>query len=251
VSVLLVFFAHAGFDRIVPGGFGVTIFFFLSGFLITTLQRVEFDENRRISVRQFWLRRALRIMPPYYLVLITAVIASAPGTLSGLGVLAQLLNVTNYWAIVHNGNVGQPVGTGIFWSLAVEEHFYLVFPWLYIGLRRLNVSGQRQALLFWALCVVVLLWRCVLVLHYHVPTDRTYLGTDTRIDSILFGCALAVWRNPVIDRPRLNAKAWRFGLLPAAGAALLFCLVYRNAAFRETLRAGRGPDLRFCRSHPL
>ncbi len=130
VSVLMVFFAHAGLDHFIPGGFGVTIFFFLSGFLITTLLRAEFEKNHVISVKHFWLRRVLRIMPPFYLVLIATVISSAPGTLDLFAVLAQFFNFTNYWVIVHGSNAGQPIGTGIFWSLAVEEHFYLIFPWL-------------------------------------------------------------------------------------------------------------------------
>ena len=60
VSFLLVFAAHAGLEHFVPGGFGVTIFFFLSGFLITTLLRAEFEKNGVISIRHFWLRRTLR-----------------------------------------------------------------------------------------------------------------------------------------------------------------------------------------------
>jgi len=69
VSFLLVFVGHAGLDRFVPGGLGVTIFFFLSGFLITTLMRNEYERTGGVNLRHFWLRRALRILPPFYLVL--------------------------------------------------------------------------------------------------------------------------------------------------------------------------------------
>src|ERR1700730_1134803 len=87
LSVLLVFFAHAGLDRVVPGGLGVTIFFFLSGYLITTLLRVEYQKNLRVSVRHFWLRRVLRIMPPFYAVLCATVVATSmfsPGPLKSI-----------------------------------------------------------------------------------------------------------------------------------------------------------------------
>jgi peptidoglycan/LPS O-acetylase OafA/YrhL len=238
LSVLLVFFAHAGLDRVVPGGLGVTIFFFLSGYLITTLLRVEYQKNLRISVRHFWLRRVLRIMPPFYAVLCATVVATSmfsPGTLKSIPVLAQFLIFTNYWAIWY-GSTGQPAGTGIFWSLAVEEHFYLVFPWLYIGMRKLDVAPFRQALLLWGICAVILIWRCILVIHFHSPVDRTYLATDTRVDSILFGCALAVWRNPVVDRLTLNPRMWKIAILPSACLLLIFCLIYRLDAFRETFR---------------
>ena len=74
LSFLLVFVAHAGLDNYVPGGFGVTIFFFLSGFLITSLLRTEFEKHAAVSLRHFWLRRILRILPPFYLVLAAAVL---------------------------------------------------------------------------------------------------------------------------------------------------------------------------------
>jgi peptidoglycan/LPS O-acetylase OafA/YrhL len=73
---MLAFASHTGLQRIVPGGFGVTIFFFLSGFLITTLMREEFETNGAVDLRHFWLRRALRILPPFYTVLLVTTLAS-------------------------------------------------------------------------------------------------------------------------------------------------------------------------------
>src|SRR5690242_16753148 len=68
-AVTLVFLSHAWTVKWLPGNFGVTVFFFLSGYLITTLLRREFEKSGRISFRAFYLRRALRILPPFYLVL--------------------------------------------------------------------------------------------------------------------------------------------------------------------------------------
>jgi peptidoglycan/LPS O-acetylase OafA/YrhL len=239
VSFLLVFLSHAGLERQVPGGLGVTIFFFLSGFLITTLLRAEFTKHAHISVRHFFMRRVLRIFPPFYLVLIAAALLSLiidpPGTLSPPAVLAQALQYTNYWIIAH-GYEGQPAGTGVYWSLAVEEHFYLVFPWVFIGMQRLKLKAREQALLLWALCLLILIWRVVLVFHFHSAVERTYLASDTRVDSILFGCALAVWNNPVIDDVSMNERRWKFIYLPMAALVLIGCLVVRGDAFRETLR---------------
>src|SRR5512136_1771671 len=83
ISFLIVFIAHAGLGEYVPGAFGVTVFFFLSGFLITTLIRMEFDRLGRLSFKRFYLRRALRILPPFYLVLTGATALAGVGVLSG------------------------------------------------------------------------------------------------------------------------------------------------------------------------
>jgi peptidoglycan/LPS O-acetylase OafA/YrhL len=239
LSFLLVFAAHAGLERYVPGGFGVTIFFFLSGFLITTLMRAEHERNGRVNFGHFWLRRALRILPPFYLVLTGAVLLSVyvagRDSLSGMAILAQAAHYTNYWIIFH-GYDGLPGGTGVYWSLAVEEHFYVLFPWIYAGLQRLKASAANQALIFWGVCALVLCWRCVLVFGLHSPVDRTYIASDTRLDSILFGCALAVWRNPVLDETALRERRWKYGFVPGALMVLLLCLTIRGDAFRETLR---------------
>jgi len=237
LSVALVFLAHAGLDNVVPGGFGVTVFFFLSGFLITTLMRMEIAKNGHVNLGHFWLRRVLRILPPFYLVLAGASLLTwvidGPGALGAAPIAAQALHITNYWVIGH-GYEGVPTGTGVYWSLAVEEHFYLAFPWLYVALQRF--APRSQAMVFLGLCALVLMWRLFLVLHVHPSADRTYMGTDTRIDSILFGCALAVWHNPVLDAPLLAEKWWKRLLLPGALGVLAACLVVRGEVFRETLR---------------
>jgi peptidoglycan/LPS O-acetylase OafA/YrhL len=241
VSFLLVFVAHAGLDNIVPGGLGVTIFFFLSGFLITTLMRNEYELSGRVNFKHFWLRRTLRILPPFYLVLIGATLAApliAPSDpVQPAAFAARALHFTNYW-VIHHGYSGEPPGTGVYWSLAVEEHFYLLFPWIFVGLQRLRLSQRSQAMTLWGICIAALLWRVILVSVFHVSTDRTYMGSDTRLDSIIFGCAIAVWLNPVIDRPRLNDGAWKRIYFPGALMVLLACVFIRgNAlAFRETLR---------------
>ena len=238
LSFLLVFVAHAGaYDRI-PGGFGVCVFFFLSGFLITSLLRQELAETGTISLRGFYTRRMGRIFPPMYVVLILSVILSLAGlTLNRvqLGpVLRQALYLTNYRTIFSDDMQHVANGTEVLWSLAVEEHFYLVFPLVFLALSRLSQRGRALVLL--SLMAVVLTWRCVLVFRFHVPSDRTYLATDTRIENILWGCLLAVWANPVFDnRFRLQRKAEHV-LGAVCVALLLVTFVWRNPMFRETFR---------------
>ena len=225
----------------IPGGFGVTTFFFLSGFLITSLMRLE-ARSGSVSLRHFYLRRIFRILPPFYIVLVLAtvlallgVVPADGGSLEARPLLALALHYGNYWFVFH-GSDGVPAGTPVYWSLAVEEHFYLLFPLLFLLTRRLGFQDRRQAWLFWALCAAILAWRCYLVLVVGVPTDRTYLASDTRFDSILFGCALAVGLNPVVDGPQGSDALWKRWLFPAGVALLLFTFVYRAEWFRESIR---------------
>jgi len=240
-SFFLVFASHAGLKDVVPGGFGVTVFFFLSGFLITTLMSAEADKTGHVSFTNFYVRRVLRILPPFYIVLVGATALTAGGFLRGvlqpIAVASQILHFSNYWIAKHGGS-GVAPGTGVYWSLAVEEHFYLLFPTLFLALSRMRLTGRQKAFAFWGMCALVLAWRCVLVFLLHADGERLSLCSDTRIDSIAFGCALAVWHNPVLaekgDRP--ESLFWsRVSLLAGVGL-LLVTFVVRGPVFRETLR---------------
>lgn len=240
LSFLIVFIAHVGMPMplAIPGGFGVTVFFFLSGFLITTLLRLEHEATGGVSIRNFYIRRALRILPPFYLVLAATaaltIVGLLPGRLQAAPIAAQSLHFVNYWFIFH-GSEGTPAGTVPYWSLAVEEHFYLVFPLLYLLLNRW-LSRTTQAATLWVMCAAVLIWRCALVFGFDVGEDRTYMASDARFDSILFGCALALGMNPVLDRPVAHERLWKWAFLPVALALLVASFSYRAPWFRETLR---------------
>jgi peptidoglycan/LPS O-acetylase OafA/YrhL len=226
IAVLLVFIGHANLPTVVGAGTGVTIFFFLSGYLITTLLRREHEQTGRISLTDFYLRRALRILPPLYVFLAVAVALTlfsvVPGHITGTGIAAALLHYTNFVVLFGNSSLLIP-GAGVLWSLAIEEHFYLIFPLLYLGIRRM--SRKWQGAILAALCTLALAWRCVLVFALGDTYDRTYYGTDTRADALLLGCFLAVAANPVLDRVRLSLRqAYAVvvvgGLLVVAGEQL-------------------------------
>lgn len=241
LSFLLVFVSHCGLEDLVPGGLGVTAFFFLSGYLITTLLRMEYERRGRISFKHFWLRRSLRILPPFYLVLAFAytlpVLAGAFTEANARALLAQALHVTNFY-IIGQGYAGFPehTGTGVYWSLAIEEHFYLVFPFLYLFLRQRGLPPARQATVLALLCAAALAWRLILVLGLDAVPTRTYMGSDTRLDSILFGALLAIAANPMLDTRRGDTKVWALLLVPIGAAALLASLLIRHEVFRETVR---------------
>ena len=241
LSILIVFVAHAGLGGIVPAHFGLTLFFFLSGYLITTLLRMEYDKTGDVSLKQFYLRRVLRIFPPFYLVLfvasmLTALGAFKEGSIELTAITWQSLHLTNYYMIGHGWWQGMAPGTWVYWSLAIEEHFYLGFPLLYLWLRRTLPSGGRQALVLLSVCALVLAWRCILVFVIEVSRDRTYLATDTRIDAILAGCILAVWANPVLDRHAVSDRLLAFVWLPLGVLAVVASLIPRAASFEQTFR---------------
>ncbi|MDX2205232.1 MAG: acyltransferase [Hyphomicrobiaceae bacterium] len=215
----------------------------MSGYLITTLLIEEWQTTGCISIRNFYLRRAFRIFPPLLVTLALAYAATAagilPGSISVEGFLAQILYVSNYYFIAMNEAGDVPSGLGVLWSLAVEEHFYIVYPAALLLLLRGNPKVRSIVLVLAAVCALVLAWRMYLVLVAHVPHIRTYYGSDTRIDSILFGCILAFGANPAhAEGGATTDRAQRVSALLAAGGVvlLLATLLIRNEAFRETLR---------------
>ncbi len=241
VSFMLVFVAHCGLEKIIPGGLGVTIFFFLSGYLITTLLRTEADQTGRINIRDFYIRRVLRIFPPFYLTILFGVLLHLTGVLHGpigSGVLYQSLHLANYWTVYRKMHLlpldGIPMGSNVMWSLAVEEHFYLLFPLLYVMLRK-HFRARGQTILMSTLCMAILAWRCVLVYRLGYSENRTFFATDTRADSILWGCIFAIAANPMLDAKRV--LGYRLGGAFAVAVLLLVrTLIYRDERFRETFR---------------
>ena len=227
LAILIVLASHVGLERIVPGQFGVTLFFFLSGYLITTMLRREIERTGRIDFSAFYRRRAVRILPPLYITLAFFLLLSSAGLIGRIalaGLFFDLTFLSNYFPISH-----MPIGL---WSLAVEEHFYLGFPLLLALLwRRFSFAGCAAVCV--ALCGVVLAIRLWEVRHVAILNDITF-WTHTRIDSILFGAILALWNNPVADRGNALPGRWTGYALAAALLAPTF--VIRDEAFRQSFR---------------
>jgi peptidoglycan/LPS O-acetylase OafA/YrhL len=243
IAVLIVLVSHAGYGDVIPGGLGVTIFFFLSGYLITTLLLDERRGHGTVNVGHFYLRRAFRLLPPLVVTLAIAYALVGVGALGGgtswTGLASQLFYFANYFQVFGDAAGRIPDGTNILWSLAVEEHFYIVYPALMFAV--LKLLDARRVLIgaFAVLCVIVLVWRLWLVSRPGFTDMRTYYATDTRFDSILYGCLLALWRNPArlpadAERTRMRSVDW--ALVGGGLALLLSTLIYREADFRETFR---------------
>jgi peptidoglycan/LPS O-acetylase OafA/YrhL len=238
ISVIIVLISHAGLGKIIPGGLGVTIFFFLSGFLITTLLNNEFELNNNINYKNFFIRRFCRLFPPLLITIFVSYSLAYTGILkqnySFLGLTSQIFYLANYHAIFNwPGEI--PDGLGILWSLAVEEHFYFVFPLLLYTCFKFVGKGNTALILVFS-CVLVLLWRCYLIFIEGSPSVRTYYATDTRIDSILYGCILALIYNPILQRKEQFLKSKDFLILGICLIVMLFSLLFRSEWFRETFR---------------
>jgi len=236
ISVALVMIAHFGFKDLVPGALGVTIFFFISGFLITTLLIGENDNTGTIAVKDFYIRRFLRLVPELYpFLLITAIgglFYAKPTT--WLDITSAAFYFTNYVYIHYHSvteGLGSPLHWPHLWSLAVEEHFYLTFPLLMFFLRR-KLRALMVVLI--GVCVVSLAWRMI-AHHIGFGDSYTYVASECRIDSIAYGCIAAIafyLYGGRLQRRPMTALAF----LILGGLALLGSLVVRNDAFRQGLR---------------
>ncbi len=242
LAALLVFVSHAGFRDLIPcgggGGFGVAIFFFLSGYLITTLLRREFEQTGDINLKAFYIRRAYRILPPLYIVLVFVMLPFINGSerpIHSTAVVAQFLQLSNYYEIFAGPKAMIPT-TSPMWSLAVEEHFYLLFPLgLLLLLRRTTLT--RSARVMMGACVVVLLWRSFLLFMDYNYGHYTYYATETRVDSLLYGCIMALCLNPIMDIWTLEIRraVW-IALLVVSAGVLLFTFLSLSDWFHENFR---------------
>jgi peptidoglycan/LPS O-acetylase OafA/YrhL len=246
IAFLMVFWAHAlpPVSYYIPATLGVTVFFFLSGYLITTLLRREFESTGTIALKSFYLRRALRIIVPLYVVYALAagfahfVQHESMGNWAGL--FATLFYYYNYTTVFFL-HAWVPLGLNVIWSLSVEEHFYILFPLAYLALSRSRLAKPTQIRLLVGICLLALLWRVVLVMVIGDHTLWTYFATDARLDSILWGCILALNNNPVFasgpraDTSILPQRNQLFAFL--GGIALLAAsLIPRSFLYKESLR---------------
>ena len=255
LSVLAVIIYHAN-KMWLPGGFlGVEVFFVISGYLITLLLLAESEKNGSISLKEFWWRRARRLLPALWVVVLGVVVFAALfqremlGTLRG-DVVAALLYGFNWFQIW--------VGTSYFtsfefvplrhlWSLAVEEQFYLIWPVVMLivakfGKRRLPIVST----VFFGLAVVLAIYTALVyqpgtisnirdtpnqfMSLFGQPVSRIdflFLGTLTRSSGLLLGAALAIWWRPwLLQNSRAGANKL-FDFIGIGGLAALALMMWR------------------------
>lgn len=215
------------------GAMGVHLFFALSGFLITTRLIEEWQRQGRIDWPNFYIRRAFRILPPAFLYLAAiAVLGLGLHSIPTSG--SQLAASAFFYRNYLTATSPEPWYTLHFWSLAVEEHFYLLWPLLLAlaGLRRATVAAPLLA-------IGVGVWRA-LDEHYNWVAALNPLlkdsvrRTDYRLDILLFGCAAALlWSHTAVRAAvrRVAGSALVIGILLATAA----CLYWRPPAYLTLL----------------
>jgi peptidoglycan/LPS O-acetylase OafA/YrhL len=199
-SILLVILAHAAwflphwlvadsaFQLVVGNGYhGVTVFFVISGFLITTLLLREFDKTNSISLKRFYLRRTLRIFPPFYFFLgVMALLWAAH--LIPEDPASFLASLTYTWAY-------DPHAHGYFithtWSLSIEEQFYLFWPVLFVVLHR------REKLISASVFLILVMPVLRVLFYFVLPSLRghEFYMVQGWIDTMMVGCLLALLRH--------------------------------------------------------
>jgi len=245
LAVLPVIAFHFAYLKYVVGGYlGVDLFFVLSGFLITSLLLSEESRTGSVSLRDFYARRALRILPPLAACILLALLA-VPST-TPQGALAAVFFASN---MVDSRLLGGLMHT---WSIAVEEHFYFAWPLLF-----LTLGARRTRFLAWTILVVLAVRIVVLSMKMDV-----YTPTYTRADSLAVGCYAAL----VMASGKPQWGAWVAPAALAAVTALLLFTPWMNFAmlsFGFTLFAilcavlivavlvTRGPVNRILASAPL
>lgn len=223
LAVVAVVLYHLNLTWAQGGLLGVTIFFVLSGYLITRLLLNEIAKTGRIDLKSFWIRRIRRLFPAVVtVVVVTCALCTVFNhvmlTKMRPDILPSLLFFNNWWQIMQDVSyfnaLGDPSPLTHFWSLAIEEQFYLIWPPLLFAMVSMHVSKPNTRRVVLGLAAVSALAMMVL---YNPATDpsRVYYGTDTRVFSLLLGA----WMAFIPDRDLAPARLVRhLGLDRLAGA---------------------------------
>jgi peptidoglycan/LPS O-acetylase OafA/YrhL len=240
LAVLAVIAYHEQFGWAPGGMLGVGVFFTLSGYLITDLLLGQWVASGRLNLGDFWLRRARRLLPALFVMLavVTAwATVASPSRLAALrGAVAAAATYSSNWYYIathssYFARFAPPGPLDHLWSLAVEEQFYLVWPWLLLAGVCCLRSRRASAVRWLALPTLALAAgsAVLMLMLYHPGYDptRVYEGSDTRACGLLVGAALAmVWPS----RREAGPARWaRIGLDGAgiAGLAVVGLMIWR------------------------
>ena len=254
ISVIMVLAYHLKLALFKSGFLGVTVFFVLSGYLITGILISEVEEEGTIDLKNFWLRRIRRLVPAVMsmavvIIFVSAVVNRIIFTKGCKDFLASVLGFNNWWQIFNKISyfeaAGVPSPFTHCWSLAIETQFYLIYPLILLGIYKLVKSrGEGRAnrgLLFAGVTLLLALISVILMIVLFDPqqdASRVYYGTDTRAFSLLFGALLAIlWEYRMVPR-RLSASV-NMVLGSVSFAVLLVMTIAINGSSNFWYRGGQ------------
>lgn len=247
LAVLAVIIYHVNYNWAPGGLLGVGIFFVLSGYLITDLLIAQWSRHGRLDMKDFWLRRARRLLPALLLLLAVVSVSVAlfvpeqMGRLRG-DVWAAIFYVSNWWLVFSEVSYfekfGPPSPLGHLWSLAVEEQFYLIWPLLVaFGLSMLRRRGPLVML-----TLALAAGSAILMAALYVPGEdpsRIYYGTDTRVFALLIGAALAmVWPSRKLTATLSGKARLTLDLVGGASLAILLLSIWKTNQYDDFLYQG-------------
>ena len=254
IAVIMVLAYHLKLALFKSGFLGVTVFFVLSGYLITGILISEVEEEGTIDLKNFWLRRIRRLVPAVMsmavvIIFVSAVVNRVIFTKGCKDFLASVLGFNNWWQIFNKVSyfeaAGVPSPFTHCWSLAIETQFYLIYPLILLGIYKLAKSrGEGRAkrgLLFAGVTLLLALISVILMIALFDPqqdASRVYYGTDTRAFSLLFGALLAIlWEYRMVPR-RLSASV-NMVLGSVSFAVLLVMTIAINGSSNFWYRGGQ------------
>ncbi|SHI26793.1 acyltransferase family protein [Desulfosporosinus lacus] len=232
----------------VPGGLlGVSLFFVLSGYLITNILLKQWEQSGGIDLKDFWLRRARRLLPAFFVMLtgvMSWVMLCAPERLAALKqeALAAVFYTSNWYLIFHQvsyfESFGPPSPLGHLWSLAVEEQFYLFWPLLLV----MGLRGFRQRKWIIGGTIAVALTSAAAMALIYIPghdPSRVYYGTDTRAFALLAGAVPAmVWPSWKMNPDLSGKKKIALDLAGILGLLVILLMIGKTNQYQTSLYQG-------------
>lgn len=231
-AILFVLFGHWAFVRMAFAQFGVTVFFFVSGFLITKLLIEEYHKKNTINIKDFYLRRFFRLYPALiFMIIVYCIVVLVNGyRIIWDDIIAGLFYYTNYYYNYFNSlppDSRYLTVSGVLWSLSVEEHFYLLFPLFFLFL------FSKRKVFLWINCFLLLFFLLVRLLSKEHDFYVIYRNTHCRADSILYGCVSALLIYEFKSKKYLQLLRSKVALYLGV-VFLLFAIFYRNGFFHRT-----------------
>src|SRR6185437_7406730 len=246
IAVLAVIAYHLNVGWAKGGLLGVGVFFTLSGYLITDLLLSHWDRYGNLGLGMFWVRRARRLLPALFLMLIVVSIWVALFDAAQISqvrreVVSAALYFANWSTIASHGSYfarfQAPLPLDHLWSLSIEEQFYLVWPWLLLILLHL-VRSRRALALLAVIGAAVSAYLMGQLYHPGVDPTRVYEGTDTRAFGLLIGAALAmVWptRMSRLALRRSVRSPAALDVVGTIGLIAILLLVWRTSSLSSFL----------------